>query len=145
MQVESLQDIPPLVPLIKSSETGKPYLAGSKCKSCGHVFAGERQVCANCTARDEMLPVHLAETGKLYVYTVVHRTFPGVKTPFIDAIADLDDGSHLKGTLLGIAAYDTALAFDMPVKIIYQEVRPVDASGAPYLTYAFAPAYIKEN
>ena len=106
MQVESLQDIPPLVPLIKSSETGKPYLAGSKCKSCGHVFAGERQVCANCTERDEMLPVHLAETGKLYVYTVVHRTFPGVKTPFIDAIADLDDGSHLKGTLLEIIAYD---------------------------------------
>ena len=28
----------------------------------------------------------LAETGKLYDFTVVHRSFPGVKTPFVDAI-----------------------------------------------------------
>jgi uncharacterized OB-fold protein len=140
MQVEPHHDIPALVPFIKRSEAGKPYLAGSKCKSCGHVFAGERRVCANCAARDAMLPVQLAETGKLYVYTVVHRTFPGVKTPFIDAIADLDDGSHLKGTLLGIEPDAAALAFDMRVKIIYHEATPVDAGAAPYLTYAFVPA-----
>jgi uncharacterized OB-fold protein len=139
MQVEPHHDTPPLVPFIKRS-AGKPYLAGSKCKSCLHVFAGERQVCANCGARGEMLPVQLAETGSLYVYTIVHRTFPGVKTPFIDAIADLDDGSHLKGTLLGIEPDAAALNFDMRIKIIYHEAVPVDAGGAPYLTYAFVPA-----
>ncbi len=128
---------PPLVPFLKRSATGAPYLAGSKCQSCGHVFAGERQVCAKCTARGQMLPVQLAETGKLYVYTIVHRSFPAVKTPFIDAIVDLDDGSHLKGTFLHAAPDPAALAFDMKVKVIYQEA---DSGGQTYLTYAFVPA-----
>jgi uncharacterized OB-fold protein len=140
MTVAPHHDILPLVAFIKRSDEGEPYLAGSKCKSCGHVFAGVRQVCANCTARGEMLQVRLAETGKLYVYTIVYRTFPGVKTPFIDAIVDLDDGSHLKGTLLGMEPDAAALAFDMRVKIIYQEATPADANGEPYLTYAFIPA-----
>jgi uncharacterized OB-fold protein len=128
---------PPLVQFLKRSASGAAYLAGSKCQACGHVFAGERQVCANCTARGQMLPVQLAETGKLYVYTIVHRSFPGVKTPFIDAIVDLDDGSHLKGTLLQAEPDPGALAFDMKVKIIYQEA---NSEGQPYLTYAFVPA-----
>jgi uncharacterized OB-fold protein len=128
------------VPFLKRSATGAPYLAGSKCQACGTVFAGERQVCARCTARGQMLPVQLAETGKLYIYTIVHRSFPGVQTPFIDAIVDLDDGSHLKGTLLHAAADPAALAFDMKVKIIYHEATPHNAGGAPYLTYGFVPA-----
>jgi uncharacterized OB-fold protein len=141
---------PPLVPFLKRSAAGAPYLAGSKCQACGHVFVGERQVCAKCTARGQMLPVHLAETGTVYVYTIVHRSFPGVKTPFIDAIVDLDDGSHLKGTLLRVAPEPAALPFDMRVKIIYHEVAPINADdrpaggqsagGQPYLTYAFVPA-----
>jgi uncharacterized OB-fold protein len=130
---------PPLVPLIKRAETGEPYLAGSKCQSCGHVFVGERQVCAKCSARGDMLPVHLAETGKLYVCTVVHRSFPGVATPFIDAIVDLDDGSHLKGTLLHAAPDPATLPFGLKVKIIYYEALPLNG-GQPHLTYAFVPA-----
>jgi uncharacterized OB-fold protein len=130
---------PPLVPFLKRSAEGRPYLAGSKCEACGHVFSGDRQVCANCTARGKMQPVQLAENGKLYVYTIIHRTFPGVPTPFIDAIADLDDGSHLKGTLLDIDPNAAELAFDMPLKIIYHATTPAD-TGASYLTYAFVPA-----
>lgn len=132
------EDLPALVPFLKC-ENGKPFLAGSRCKACGQMFAGERHVCAKCAARDKMEAVKLAETGKVYVYTIVHRSFPGVETPFVDAIVDLDDGAHLKGTLLGVPPDPERIQYDMPVRIVYREAAPVNKPGVPYLTYAFEP------
>lgn len=131
---------PPLVPILKRDSDGAPYLAGSRCDACGQIFAGERQVCARCTARGKMKPVRLAETGRVYVHTVVHRSFPGVETPFVDVIVDLDDGAHLKGTLSGVKPDPEAIPFDLPVRVAYREANPVNAPGQPYLTYHFVPA-----
>ena len=131
--------LPTLVPFLRRNEKGEPYLAGTECKACGHTYAGDRTVCAKCASRDKMRPVHLAETGKLYVYTVIHRSFPGIETPFIDVIVDLDDGAHLKGTLIGVKADPDSIAFDLPVKVSYREVEPVNKPGKPHLTYVFEP------
>lgn len=130
---------PPIVPFLKRDEKGAPYLAGSKCKACGHIYVGERTVCAKCTARDQMEPVRLAETGKVYVYTIIHRSFPGVETPFVNVIVDLDDGAHLKGTLIGVKPDPEAIPYDLPVKITYREAEPVNKPGKPYLSYVFEP------
>lgn len=128
----------PLLSFIRRDETG-PYLAGTRCSACGHVYVGTREVCANCTARGQMQPHRLAETGRLYVYTIVHRSFPGVETPFIDVIVDLDDGAHIKGTLVGIDPDPDKIAFDLPVKLVFREACPVNKPGKPYLTYVFEP------
>lgn len=126
-----------ILPFVKQ-DAGTPYLAGSKCGACGHVFVGERQACARCTARDAMAPVRLATRGRLYDYTVVHRSFPGVATPFVDAIVDLEDGAHLKGTLVGVEPDPARIAFDMPVRVTFREAVPVGADR-PYLTFVFEP------
>ncbi len=139
MSSELIQEAPPIVPFLKI-ENGKPYLSGSRCDACGQVFVGTREVCSNCTARGQMKPVHIAETGKLYAFTVVHRSFPGVVTPFVDAVVDLDDGAHLNGTLLEVEPDPDRLPFDMPVKIVYREAVPINTKGKPYLTYYFVPA-----
>lgn len=133
-------DTPSLVPILKRDADGTPFLAGSRCEACGQIFAGERQVCARCAARGKMKPVHLAETGRVYVHTVVYRSFPGVETPFVDVIVDLDDGAHLKGTLSGVKPDAEAIPFDLPVRVAYREASPVNAPGKPYLTYHFVPA-----
>ncbi|GGE00586.1 hypothetical protein GCM10011529_03530 [Polymorphobacter glacialis] len=127
-----------ILPYVKSGD-GAPYLAGSRCGACGQVFVGERSTCAKCTARDKMEPIHLATTGRLYDFTIVHRSFPGVKTPFVDAIVDLDDGAHIKGTLIGVDPDPARIAFDMPVRLEFREAIPVGADR-PYLTYVFVPA-----
>ncbi len=131
-------EAPVIVPFLKR-ENGSPYLEGSKCRACGHLFVGERKVCAKCTKRDQMDSIHLAETGTVYVYTIVYRSFPGVETPFIDVIVDLSDGAHLKGTLIGVDPDPSGIPQDLPVKIIYREMEPVNTPGTPYLTYAFEP------
>jgi uncharacterized protein len=131
-------DTPAIVPFLKR-DGGTPFLSGSRCRACGHLFVGDRQTCAKCAARDQMDSVKLAETGKVYVYTVVHRSFPGVETPFVDAIVDLDDGAHLKGTLLGVSPDPEKIPFGLPVRVIFREAVPVNKPGKPYLTYAFEP------
>ncbi|WP_439621364.1 Zn-ribbon domain-containing OB-fold protein [Hyphomonas sp.] len=133
------RNLPPLVPFLKRDPDGAPYLAGSKCKACGHVYVGERQVCAKCTTREKFEPVRLAETGDLYVYTIIHRSFPGIETPFVDAIVDLEDGAHLKGTLRGVACDPEKIPFDMPVRVVFHEVTPTNRPGEMFLSYAFEP------
>ena len=139
MSADANNDVQPLVPYLKT-DGSDAYLVGSQCQACGHVFVGEREVCARCTARGKMEAVRLSETGTLYDFTIVHRSFPGVDTPFVDAIVDLDDGAHLKGTLRDVEPDPERIQFDMPVKIIFREVNPLNAGGTSYLSYFFVPA-----
>ncbi|WP_051218327.1 Zn-ribbon domain-containing OB-fold protein [Nocardioides insulae] len=126
----------PLVPIIERDDSG-PYLVGTRCRACEHVFVGPREACARCTERESLESLRLADSGRVYVWTVVHRSFPGVATPFIDAIVDLDDGSHLKGTLADIDP--DAVTFDLPVRVEFREEIPAGET-LPYLTYVFVPS-----
>ena len=42
---------PSIASHIRRDNEGNPYLAGSKCSDCGHIFVGERSVCAKCYSR----------------------------------------------------------------------------------------------
>jgi uncharacterized protein len=130
----------PVVPYLKIPAGGDPYLEGYKCGACGEVFLGERLVCAACGARNKMAATRLADTGKLYNFTVVHRNFPGVPVPFISAIVDLDGGGTLKGNLMDIVPSPEAIKFDMPVKVVFRDAGRKDSAGNSYLAYFFTPA-----
>jgi len=129
----------PLLPFIRTTSDGEHYLAGSRCASCGEIFVGERHICPACLARDQMEAARLSETGTVYSYTIVSRSFPGVPTPFIDVTVDLDDGAHLKGTLVDVEPTVGAVTFGMPVEVNFREVAPED-EGPPRLCYVFVPA-----
>ena len=73
----------PAVPYLKIPENGEPYLEAYKCGQCGATFLGERDVCSKCGARDQMSAVTLPNTGKLYSYSIVHRSFPGIAVPYV--------------------------------------------------------------
>ena len=116
-----------------------PYLSGSKCRKCGEVYVGDREVCGKCFSRDKMDHIKLGSTGKLYNFTIVHRNFPGVPVPFISAIVDVDGGGTLKGNLLGVEPKPEALKFDMPVKITLKDAGRKDKDGNSYIAYFFEP------
>lgn len=129
---------PPIASHIRRDESGTPYLAGCRCDACGHTFVGARDVCAKCYARGGLQPVHLAETGTVYTWSIIYRSFPGVETPFIDVIVDLADGAHIKGILKGVEADPDGAYFDLPVRVDYQEITPPGADEK-YLVYFFQP------
>lgn len=130
----------PVVPYLKYGSDGAPYLSGAKCTKCGETFLGERETCAKCGARGAMQTKKLANSGKLYNFTIVHRNFPGVPVPFVSAIVDLDGGGTVKGNLLEIEPDPKKIKFDMPVKVVFRDAGRKDKEGNSYLSYFFVPA-----
>jgi uncharacterized OB-fold protein len=129
----------PAVDFLKIPDQGEPYLEGQKCKRCNAIFLGTRAVCSKCGARDQLAPQRLGTKGKLYAYSIVHRSFPGVEVPYISAVVDLEGGGTLKGNLINIEADPKKLKFDMPVEVIIKDAGRKDREGNSYLAYFFQP------
>jgi uncharacterized OB-fold protein len=128
------------VPFLHFDENGQPYLQGSRCGACDAVAPGTRTICNACGAREGVAPIRLGTSGRISSYTVVYRSFPDVKTPFVSAIVELTGGGVIKGTLIDVAARPEAISFDTPVRLVFRETGQVAADGAPFLSYYFAPA-----
>jgi uncharacterized OB-fold protein len=135
-----VERLKPATAYLKITEEGRPYLEGSRCDACGEVFVGTRIICANCGARDSIKSIELGTKGKLYNYTVVHRSYPGVKVPFVSAIVDLEGGGSLKGNLIGIDPDPDALSFDMPVEVVFRGAEIANPSAAGFISHFFTPA-----
>ncbi len=133
------QGLLPVVPFLKIPDRGDPYLEGHKCKDCGAVFLGERSVCSSCSARDRIEPVKLSNQGELYVYSIVHRSFPGIEVPYVSAIVDLEGGGTVKGNLINVEPDPEKITMGMPIEVVYQTAPRKDADGNEYLTYYFQP------
>lgn len=130
----------PVVEYLKIPDDGEPYLEGHKCASCGAIFLGARAVCSKCGARDQMSTVQLANSGKLYSYSIVHRSFPGIEVPYVSAVVDLDDGVAIKGNLIGVEPDPEKIAFDMPVEVVFDDaLGRKDKDGNSYLSFFFKP------
>ena len=130
----------PVVEYLKLPEGGEPYLEGHKCNECGSIFLGERKVCSNCFARDSMRSIKLNNTGKLYSYSIVFRSFPGIEVPYISAIVDLDGGGTVKGNLIDCEPDPDKISFDMPVEVIFDDaLGRKDKDGNSYISYFFKP------
>ena len=131
----------PAVPYLKIPEGGDPYLEGHKCGACGATFLGERAICSKCGARDQMSTVKLPNRGELYVYSIVHRSFPGIEVPYVSAVVDLEDGTAIKGNLIDVEPDPEKIAFGMPVEVVFADaLGRKDKGGNSYLSYFFKPA-----
>ena len=131
----------PVVDWLKGAGSNDPYLEGHKCGDCGAIFLGERANCSGCGARDKIGPVRLGNKGKLYVYSIVHRSFPGVEVPYISAIVDLEGGGTIKGNLIDVEPDPANIEFDMPVDVIFDDaLGRKDKEGNSYIAYFFKPA-----
>ena len=130
----------PIVPFLRIPEDGSPYLQGCKCGACGQIFLGDdRMVCSACSARNQMQPMRLADRGELYVFSIIYRSFPGVETPFISAVVDLEGGGSVKGTLKNIAPDPDEIKLGMPVQVKYEIAARKDREGNEYMTFYFEP------
>jgi uncharacterized OB-fold protein len=130
----------PAVDFLKLPDGGDPYLEGHKCGACGAIFLGAREVCSKCGARGQIAATKLANTGKLYVYSIVARSFPGIQVPYISAVVDLDGGGTVKGNLIGVDPNPEKIKFGMPVDVVYKDaLGRKDREGNSYISYFFQP------
>jgi uncharacterized OB-fold protein len=129
----------PVVPYLKIPGNGDPYLEAQQCTHCQKLFLNERNACGNCGETGSFRPKKLANTGTLYVYSIVHRSFPGIEVPYVSAIVDLDGGGTVKGNLIGIDPDPEKIRMGMDIDVVYKIAPTKDAEGNEYLTYYFQP------
>jgi hypothetical protein len=129
----------PVVDWLRIPDGGDPYLEGHRCEGCGAIFLGARESCASCGARGKMKPKKLSNRGELYVYSIVHRSFPGIETPYVSAVVDLEGGGTVKGNLINIDPVPEKIKMGMPVEVVYKTAPRKDREGNEYLTYYFQP------
>ena len=127
------------MPYLKIPESGDPYLEGHKCKSCSAIFLAAKATCPSCGRDSQLEPVRLSNQGELYVYSIVHRSFPGIQVPYVSSIVDLEGGGTVKGNLINIDPDPEKIQMGMPVEVVYQIAPTKDAEGNEYLTYYFQP------
>lgn len=131
----------PAVEYLRLPPEGDPYLEGHKCGDCASIYLGARNVCSKCFARNKMELVRLADTGKLYVYSIVHRSFPGIEVPYISAIVDLDGGGTVKSNLINVEPDPAKINMGMAVKVVYKDaLGRKDKDGNSYISFFFEPA-----
>jgi uncharacterized OB-fold protein len=124
--------------VIRIGADGRPSIAGFRCGECSAAFTEQTLACRRCASRKAPEAFRAVETGKLYSWSVVHRSYPGVAVPFVSAIVDLDDGLTLKGTLRGVDA--AAVRQGMPVSLVFDNAGGArDKEGVPYVGFHFIP------
>lgn len=127
-------------PHIKFLADGRPFVEAQRCRACGAMVAEARLACPACSARDSFEAVRAAETGTLRAYSIVKRSFPGIPTPFVSAVVELDDGLTLKASLVNAGFEPEALDSNMKVRLQFNDaLGRKDKEGRSYVGYQFEP------
>ena len=134
-----MAELKPGASYIEFDAEGQPLLRGSRCRQCGAVFVGQREHCGRCAARSSMEAITLGARGRLHSYTIVHRSYPGIKVPFVSAIVDLDGGGTVKGNLLDIEPTPEAIRFGMLVRVEFRDAAFASEEAGGHLVHVFVP------
>ena len=123
---------------IRIAGNGEPSIAGYRCQACGYANTDSTTCCRACTSREKPQEFTSSLTGKLYTWTVVERSYPGTKVPFVSAIVDMEDGLTLKGTL--VINHPSALAQGLPVRLTFDDAGGlVGPDQDAYVGFHFIP------
>lgn len=137
-------DLPlPAFPFIKVKENGEAILVAQRCTNCGVTYPdSERVACGRCGARENALDLFEPNMeGTLHSAVIIRRGYPGVPTPFISAVVDLDGGPTLKGTLRDVEFDPSEIVAGRRVKVVFDDaLGRRDKNGNSYVAHYFVPA-----
>ena len=128
----------PIVPFLRLPEGGEPHLVGRRCGACGAVYLGERRACSRCTAVGRFEEIALSRRGTLYVWSIVHQSFPGVPVPYVVGIVDLPEGVAVRCNIVDVEPDPKKLRFGMPVEMT-TGVSQQDRDGNDIVAFYFRP------
>ena len=127
----------PIVPFLRLGE--EPRLVGLRCRICGATYLKSARLgCAKCATAGELEEVALSDRGRLWVYSIVHQSAPGIPTPYVAAIVDLDDDVAVRCNLVDVEPDPAQLPFGMRVRMVTRKVR-TDGEGNDVIAFFFRP------
>ncbi|MEM7271837.1 MAG: Zn-ribbon domain-containing OB-fold protein [Actinomycetota bacterium] len=121
-----MADLPTRAP--RGNEDSQPFwdatadgrLTLQRCADCGTVVWWPRAICPACQSFD-LGWFDAAGTGRVYSYTVVHRSVGQWRdaTPYIVAYVELDEGPRVMTNLVDVDPADVAV--DAPVRVVWHD------------------------
>src|SRR5438876_11880682 len=132
----------PIIPILKLQP--KPHLVATKCGSCGALFLDlKRLACSKCGTSGNFSQVPLSDKGKVWVFSVIHQSFPGIKTPYVTAIVDLPEGISVKSNLVDVDPEELQKnpqkGFGMAVELVVNKVA-TDRQGNDVMAFQYRPS-----
>lgn len=126
----------PIVDYLVLADEG-PYLVAKECTGCGATYLDRRNACAKC-AGVEFADRRLADRGAVRTFTVVHRAAPGVPTPYVSCVVDLEGGGVVKANLVEIDPVPEQVAPGMAVELA-TFVAGTDDDGTEAVAFGYRP------
>jgi uncharacterized OB-fold protein len=118
-------------------DDGSPYLIANKCDACGALYFDRRNACARCGGRT-FSRQRLSDEGSVRTFTIVHRAAPGVQTPYVSAIVDLEGGGVVKANVLNVEPSPQVVKLGMKVRLT-TAVAGVDDEGTEAVVFGYEP------
>ncbi|MBA2325187.1 MAG: OB-fold domain-containing protein [Actinobacteria bacterium] len=118
-------------------DDGPPHLRAQVCTGCGASYFDRRNACAKCGQR-AFEPRSLPAEGTVRSFTIVHRAAPGVPTPYVSAIVDLEGGGVVKANVVNVDPDPDQISFGMPVKLA-TFVAGTDDDGTEAVAFGYEP------
>ena len=119
-------------------EDGGPHLVSNECQNCGALYFDRRVACAKC-GETAFGKKKLGGEGTVRAFTIVQRAAPGIPTPYVSAIVDLEGGGVVKANLVDVDPKPEAVKLGMPVRMT-TFVAGTDDEGTEAVAFGYAPA-----
>ena len=118
-------------------DDGAPHLVANACENCGAIYFDRRTACAKY-GQESFGKKKLGTEGSVRSFTIVHRAAPGIPTPYVSAIVDLEGGGVVKSNLVDVEPNPDAVKLGMPVRLS-TFVAGKDDEGTEAVAFGFAP------
>ncbi len=118
-------------------DDGSPHLVAWEAVDSGALYFDRRNADAK-SGGTEFRRRRLGIDGTVRSFTIVHRAAPGVATPYVSAIVDLDGGGHVKGNLVDVEPDPDHVSLGMRVRLT-TFVAGTDDEGTEAIAFGFAP------
>jgi uncharacterized OB-fold protein len=119
-------------------DDGAPYLVANESTESGALYFDRRNADAR-SGKPGFRRRRVADTGTVRTFTIVHRAAPGVPTPYVSVVVDLDGGGVVKANLVNCEPDPAFVRFGMPVRLTTY-VAGVDDDGTEAIAFAYEPA-----
>lgn len=118
-------------------DDGPPHLAANKCSGCGALYFDRRNACGRC-GKTHFDRAMLGRRGKVNSFTIVQRAAPGVPTPYVSAVVELEGGGAVKANVVNVEPSPEKVTLGMPVELV-TFTAGTDDEGTEAIAFGFAP------
>jgi uncharacterized OB-fold protein len=119
-------------------DDGAPHLVAWEAVDSGALYFDRRNADAK-SGRPGFERRRVADTGVVRTFTIVHRAAPGVPTPYVSVVVDLDGGGVVKANLVNCEPDPDVVKIGMRVRLTTY-VAGVDDDGTEAIAFAYEPA-----